>query len=274
MSQHQDPLPTKAPDDVNAQDCQSVSPFELGLDLNHFVFKNWDVKAIQVLKAGSLNWIYRMTDHQGKQTILRQMPHTEDQKRFFATLSLYKLHSLVPVIDCIRQGSVLLVREELVAGKPLSEWRRGEVKSLEALIISGVQICRSLKELYESEGILHLDIKPENLMLDHHEQGTLIDFGSGLKDIQRKNMLKCEQQGTVRFMSPERWLDPNLMGPQTDLYALSMTMAHWLSLTEQPHFPLWQWLLMQQKNLSMVRVPDSTLYDQWARGLIQFWPQA
>lgn len=167
----------------------------------------------------------------------------------------------------------MLINESYLEGKVLSEWERGNLRSLEAMILSGVQICRSLKVLYENEGILHLDIKPENLLLNRHELGTLIDFGAGIHSIHHKNMLRQDQQGTRSFMSPERWLEPNLMGPQTDLYALSMTMAYWLSLMDEPNYPLWQWLLLEQRKYSGTKCLESSAYDEWVKGLIHFWPQ-
>lgn len=240
---------------------------------DHPLIRQGGISTVKAIKSSPLNRIYLATDHRGQRSIIRQLPLCDEKKRLFATLCLYRLPGLVPILDVKHQAETLLVTEAFLEGKPLSNWGRGTLFSLEEMILSAVQMCRSLKILYENEGILHLDIKPENVLLNRLEQGTLIDFGAGIQQIHLKNMLCREQQGTRSFMSPERWLDPNLMGPQTDLYALSMTLAHWLSLMHEPHFPLWQWLLYQQRKYSNSRTLEISAYDEWVKGLIVFWPQ-
>jgi serine/threonine protein kinase len=79
-----------------------------------------------------------------------------------------------------------------------------------------------------AEGVLHRDVKPSNILLDHRGHAWVADFGlaktEGAEDLTRSG----EILGTLRYMAPEQlrgWSDP-----RSDVYSLGATLYEMLAL--------------------------------------------
>ncbi|MFH0701539.1 MAG: serine/threonine-protein kinase [Candidatus Woesearchaeota archaeon] len=84
---------------------------------------------------------------------------------------------------------------------------------------------RSLNALFylHNKGIIHGDVKPPNLIIDHHEHNaTLVDYG--LSTFQPGQASKAEGYTAV-FAAPEI-ISGNPPLPQSDLYSLGLTMIY------------------------------------------------
>ncbi|XP_016129170.1 striated muscle preferentially expressed protein kinase [Sinocyclocheilus grahami] len=83
-----------------------------------------------------------------------------------------------------------------------------------------LQILQGLEYLHNCR-ILHLDIKPDNIMVTNLNVIKIIDFGSA----QRFNPLSLKQYsrelGTLEYMAPE-FLKGELVGPPTDIWSLGV----------------------------------------------------
>ncbi len=100
-----------------------------------------------------------------------------------------------------------------------------------------LQTLASLQEAHEL-GVLHRDIKPQNIMLYHHAKRAdlvkLLDFGIAkvLRESDHRRLTGANHiVGTPRYMAPELVLNEP-MTPSTDLYSLGL-VAYEL-LTGQP----------------------------------------
>ncbi|HEV2969985.1 MAG TPA: protein kinase [Pirellulales bacterium] len=149
------------------------------------------------------------------------------------------------------QGRHFLVLE-YVSGTSLKEvlGRRGTLDEHEALAIMA-DVARALVDPHE-QGIVHRDVKPENILLtavgsaDLHEarQGTrtdwlnsrpqikLLDFGIARQMDQSESL--CITQagailGTPLYMAPEQCKGNAKITPQTDVYAIGVTLFELLS---------------------------------------------
>ena len=82
-----------------------------------------------------------------------------------------------------------------------------------------------------SQGFVHCDIKPANIMLDKYGEVRLADFGiARMTDAATATMVGA---GTPAYMAPEqvKGLDPT---PQTDIYALGIVLFEMLTGGERP----------------------------------------
>lgn len=103
------------------------------------------------------------------------------------------------------------------------EWCEGGALSAwaplppQAVLDAGIQACAALSYAHEQLGLVHLDVKPDNLMLSR--DGVKVgDWG--IARVQGVGPV----QGTIGFMAPEqRRGEP--VDTRTDVYALGVTLA-------------------------------------------------
>lgn len=95
--------------------------------------------------------------------------------------------------------------------------------SLDTILRWGVQILWALGTAH-ARGIVHRDVKPDNVLISAQGEALLTDFGVALvpdadMPTERERLL-----GTPSFMAPEQRGQAGSVGPPADLYALGATL--------------------------------------------------
>jgi WNK lysine deficient protein kinase len=106
--------------------------------------------------------------------------------------------------------------------------------SLSQLITWARDLVRGMAWLHgQSTPVLHLDLKPENLLIDHKSTLKVGDFG--LAKLLRANNTPSAASGTPVYMSPERLEGfPNSESTAADVYAFGMIL--WQFVTRKRPF--------------------------------------
>lgn len=114
----------------------------------------------------------------------------------------------------------------------------GQVPSSESLIIEKIVIplCKALKAMH-SHYILHLDIKPENIVIDENGEAVLIDFGvAQLYDNEGRLISKRDTHSRSCFSAPENTNGQmRYFGPQSDIFGTAATLFALVSNGLKPH---------------------------------------
>ena len=144
--------------------------------------------------------------------------------------------NVVRIFDLGVAGGLRFISMEYIEGRDLSDVLRErgkfDPKTASDIIL---QVCRGL-EAAHSQGVIHRDLKPQNIMLDGQGRAAVMDFG-----IARSAELEVPQDstagtagtgraeltqfgallGTPRYMSPEQALG-RPVGPSSDMFTVGI----------------------------------------------------
>lgn len=141
----------------------------------------------------------------------------------------YEDHEIYKHEDGI--GWDILIRlEELI---PLVKYSITNPLSAEEVTRMGIDICRGLS-LCKKYGIVHRDIKPDNIFISPSGSYKLGDFG--IARIIEKTTAGLSRKGTYEYMAPEVYWGMDY-GSTVDLYSLGMVMYRYLNDGRMPFMP-------------------------------------
>ncbi|MFN2638360.1 MAG: serine/threonine-protein kinase, partial [Gemmatimonadaceae bacterium] len=90
------------------------------------------------------------------------------------------------------------------------------------------QICRGLQAAHE-QGIIHRDIKPQNVLIDAKGEVKLMDFGIARMTETSEAMTQAGLiVGTPHYMSPEQ-VEGKQLDPRSDVYSIGVLMYEMLA---------------------------------------------
>jgi serine/threonine-protein kinase len=138
---------------------------------------------------------------------------------------------VVTVFDEGQDGTAAFIVMEDVRGRSLRDRvaERGAFPAAEVAAL--VQQIGGALDATHQAGLVHLDVKPANVIVDASGNAKLIDFGiaRAARDSDERELV-----GTARYIAPER-VEGNPVTPRSDVYGLAL-VAYEL-LTGRPAFP-------------------------------------
>src|SRR2546426_6815061 len=128
---------------------------------------------------------------------------------------------IIPIYRVGKSGRVIYFVMKFLRGKPLASVlaARGSLPPAEIRQVL-VQVARALAYAHKS-GIVHRDIKPDNIMFDEHGQAVVTDFGIAKAATGGKLTGTGMSIGTPHYMSPEQARAQQLDG-RSDVYSLGV----------------------------------------------------
>ncbi|MFL6655558.1 MAG: serine/threonine protein kinase [Sulfurifustis sp.] len=139
-------------------------------------------------------------------------------------LAQFKHANIVRVLRFIEANGTAYMVMEYEQGQTLAQRLKDAHGRLDesALLRIVMPILNGLQAVHQA-GLLHLDIKPENIYLRRDGSPMLIDFGSA-----RHAMTESRPSGRVTlthgYAPVEQYPDKGTLGPWSDVYALGATM--------------------------------------------------
>jgi serine/threonine protein kinase len=194
-------------------------------------FQGYDIESI--LGVGGMSIVYRVRHHfLGRVQALKvlKMQHTQDKElrelalREALALARIQHTNLVSVTDAgLTDDGIVWMVMPLLEGCTLRDYMiRTDLPLLEALRVA-VETCDGVFSAHE-HGIVHRDVKPENVFITKTYQVVVLDLGMAkFVDFGMSTTGKRRPVGTVRYMSPEQLLSERV-DTRTDVYAIGMML--------------------------------------------------
>lgn len=153
------------------------------------------------------------------------------RKRFIREAkALAKLNheNIVAIYDILEEDGVYNIVMEYVEGDSLDQRiKKKEHLSIEEALDISIQIAQGL-EYAHGFGIVHRDIKPQNILITEQDKVKLTDFGI-VAAADEANLTQVGQViGTPRYMSPEQAFGQEV-DARSDIYSLGIVMHQMLS---------------------------------------------
>lgn len=199
--------------------------------LDHFV--------IDCLTARSgMASIFRATDTRSGLPVAIKVPHPEmeDDATFLARFEREAAigadldHPGVMKVFRVQDPSHLYMVMEWVEGRELRKllMERRKLPAERAVGIA-IGVCKALDYIH-AHGVVHRDMKPENIMLDSADRATLIDFGIAGRDGARRLTFGSLSQimGTPDYIAPEQ-VNGKQGDARSDIYALGVMLYEMLT---------------------------------------------
>jgi hypothetical protein len=145
------------------------------------------------------------------------------------TAALLNDARIVSVLDFEVTGTEALLIMENVDGPTLGTLMKESRELLDLDIITTItsDVAAALEYAHENQ-VLHLDIKPDNILIDHKGHIKVTDFG--LSELSGTAGFAEPQGGTIGYMPPEQ-LEQGEVDARTDLWALAMLLYQLLTGT-------------------------------------------
>ncbi len=154
---------------------------------------------------------------------LKVLAMSKGRSAFQEVMILRKLHhrSLPSMIEVIACGDEIILVMEYIRGKSLLQLCTEQHGLTRAqLMDTALQIGNALAYLHgQSPPILHLDIKPENVICQPDGNLVLVDFGASLK-ASTKADAPAYRKGTDGYAPPELYDPSAFLDERSDIYEL------------------------------------------------------
>lgn len=228
---------------------------------------------IDVVGVGGMAVVYRARDtvlgrYVAIKILKEEFARDPDIRRRFAIESraVAKLshHNIVSIFDVGNEDGTDYIVMELIEGVTLKEYlqQKGRLSWQESVFFAE-QISSALLHAH-SRGIIHQDIKPQNVIILRDGTAKLTDFGIASFATTQETRVVQEAIGSVHYISPEQ-AKGSKIDYRTDIYSLGVVMYE--MLTGKLPFEGETALQIVMQHINTVPVPPSELVPDIPKGL-------
>jgi serine/threonine protein kinase len=200
-------------------------------------------RILDVLGQGGMGQVFR-AEHamMGREVAVKVLPRAKSTpdteaafRREIRMLGRLDHPNLVRALDAGHDGKVYYLVTELVDGVDLRKQvlKYGTLDEVAAAAVVS-QVARGLAYAH-TEGLVHRDVKPGNILVTPAGRAKLLDVGLAGSVLESESTRLGRVVGTMDYMAPEQIRSPDTVGPAADVYGLGCTL--YFVLAGQVPFP-------------------------------------
>ena len=206
-------------------DCSEPEPeLKPGTQIDHYV-------VIRELGRGATGVVYLAEDVQLSRKVALKLLYPdgfgdfsmrERVLREARAASALNHPQIVTIYEVIRWGEGLAIAMEFLEGNTLRTLCLEGGLSIARAVQIGQQIADAIAAAHRA-GIVHLDIKPENIFVREDGYIKVVDFGLAMRTSADIHSTSGFPVGTLRYMSPEQARGEALT-PATDIFSFGLVL--------------------------------------------------
>jgi len=152
---------------------------------------------------------------------------TQQFERETSELSRLDHPNIVKLLDHGNHEGTFYVATEFIEGNNLGDIIKDSPLTEASAVSLGLQVAEVLKYMNEF-GIIHRDIKPDNILISTLGEVKVVDFGLAREEHQQTVSIKGEMSGTPQYLAPE-YIDGKILTNKADIYSLGITLFYMTS---------------------------------------------
>jgi hypothetical protein len=247
MENEKEPTPTDAHPDQDIRHLLELALDETASDDDSLGFTEppsipglriGDYEVIDELGRGGMGVVYRARQCSLNRIVALKMILAAS---FASTVQRLRFFREAELIASLRHPNIVAIHEigehegqpfysmDFIEGSSLKDLiKAGPVSWSEAARL-GLVIAGAMRVAHE-HGVIHRDLKPQNILLDHLRNPHVADFGLA-HDLNAEQGLTMTGDviGTPNYMSPEQSTGSQEMAPATDVYAMGAILYEMLT---------------------------------------------
>jgi serine/threonine protein kinase len=196
---------------------------------------------LKLLGRGGMGAVYLAHDSQLDRKVALKIPLFDPDdgsqvlQRFYRearAAATLRHPNICPVYDVGDVGGAPYLTMAYIEGKPLTSYARGgKPMTTRQSAILVRRLALALAEAHRN-GVIHRDLKPDNIMIDRGSEPVVMDFGLARRARGDDTRLtqKGSTMGTPAYMPPEQVSgEIDQMGPGCDIYSLGVILYELLA---------------------------------------------
>jgi len=192
---------------------------------------------MQTLGQGGMGAVYKARDREVDRVVALKVirPELANQPQILMRfkqeliLSRQVTHkNVIRIFDLGEADNIKFITMEFVAGRDLHSLLGDSTPlTLEEKVKIVIQVCRAL-EAAHAEGVVHRDLKPQNIMVENTGRVVVMDFGIAHSMEESGGTSTGMLLGTPAYVSPEQAKGEKI-DPRSDIYTLGIVFYELLT---------------------------------------------